>query len=107
MAGEGRRLVIEVRREEGRVSVWVQVVPRASRSAIQGEAEGVLRVAIKAPPVENAANEELIRFLADRLGIARRQVTILAGHRQRRKRIAFLGVDEEALRLALSNGTTG
>ena len=96
--------MIEVRREEERVSFWIQVVPHASRNAIQGEAEGVLRVAIKAPPVENAANEELIRFLADRLGIARRQITILAGHHQRRKRIAIEGVGEEALRLALTSG---
>ena len=99
--------MIEVRREEGRVNVWVQVVPRASRNAILGEAEGVLRVAIKAPPVENAANEELVRFLGERLGIARRQITIVAGHRQRRKRIAIEGIGEEALRQALSSSTTG
>ena len=99
--------MIEVRREEGRVSVWVQVVPRASRNAILGEAEGVLRVAIKVPPVENAANEELVRFLGERLGIARRQITIVAGHRQRRKRIAIEGISEEALRQALSSSTTG
>lgn len=96
--------MIEVRQEEGRVSVWVQVIPRASRNAIQGEAEGVLRIAIQAPPVENAANEELIRFLADRLGIARRQITILAGHHQRRKRIAIEAIGEDALRQALSKG---
>ncbi|MFZ4627398.1 MAG: DUF167 domain-containing protein [Blastocatellia bacterium] len=95
--------MIEVRREERRVCFWVQVVPRASRNAIQGEAEGVLRVAIQAPPVENAANEELIRFLADELGVARRQITILAGHHQRRKRIAIEAIGEDALRLALSN----
>jgi len=99
--------VIEVRQEERQVSFWVQVIPRASRNAIQGEAEGVLRVAIQAPPVENAANEELIRFLADRCGIARRQITILAGHHQRRKRIAIEAIGEDAVRVALSSGVVG
>ena len=94
--------MIEIRREEGRVSIWVQVIPRASRSAIQGEVGGLLRIAIKAPPVDNAANEELIRFLADRLGIPRRQITIVTGRQQRRKRIALEGVGEEAVRCALS-----
>lgn len=94
--------MIEIRREEGWISILVQVIPRASRNAIQGEAGGLLRIAIKAPPVDQAANEELIRFLADRLGIRRRQITILAGHQQRRKRIALEGVGEEVVRSALS-----
>jgi uncharacterized protein (TIGR00251 family) len=42
----------------------VLVVPRASRSEIVGEHNGALRVRIAAPPVDGAANEELIRTLA-------------------------------------------
>jgi uncharacterized protein (TIGR00251 family) len=87
-------------RERQQVSqtIWVQVVPRAARSEVRGEIAGHLRVAVAAPPVDDAANQELIRFLANLLGISRRQIAILSGHHTRRKRLSLEGVTEERLR---------
>ena len=57
----------------------VQVVPRASRSEIVGEHNGALRVRIAAPPVDGAANEELVRLLARALRVPRSAVEITRG----------------------------
>ena len=47
-----------------KLSFTVRVVPRASRTEVVGEANGVLRIRLAAPPVDGAANEELVRVLA-------------------------------------------
>lgn len=72
----------------------VRVQPRASRNEIAGVRNGVLRVRLTAPPVEGAANEGLIEFLADELGVARRQVRIVSGFGSRNK---VIEVDAEVL----------
>ena len=63
----------------------VRVQPRASKNEIAGIREGVVRVRLQAPPVEGAANEALVRFLADELGISSRQVRIVSGFGSRNK----------------------
>jgi hypothetical protein len=76
------------------VRIDVRVQPRASRNEIAGVRNGVLRVRLTAPPVEGAANEGLIEFLADELGVARRQVRIVSGFGSRNK---VIEVDAEVL----------
>lgn len=70
----------------------VRVVPRAARSEIAGTRNNALLIRLKAPPVDGAANEELIRLLATILGIPRRNVEIVSGHTSRTKRIRIAGV---------------
>jgi uncharacterized protein YggU (UPF0235/DUF167 family) len=55
---------------------------------------GVLRVRLQAPPVDGAANEALIAFIADELGVSRRMVRIVSGFGSRNK---LLEVDAEAV----------
>jgi uncharacterized protein (TIGR00251 family) len=62
---------------------------------------GSLKIRLTAPPVEGAANEALIRHLAEALSISRSQVEIVAGHTSRDKRIRISGVSEEELRALL------
>jgi len=69
----------------------VHVVPRASRSEIVGEHNGALRVRIAAPPVDGAANKELIRLLAKTYGVAKRDVTVVSGESSRVKRVRIEG----------------
>lgn len=76
----------------------VRVVPRASKSEIVGEFEGSLKVRISAPPVDGAANEEVVRLLAKSLKVSRSAVSITAGHISRTKRIRIDGVTPEQLR---------
>jgi len=73
----------------------VHVLPRASREEIAGLFGDALRVRLTAPPVENRANEALVRFLAKSLGLPRRSVTILSGGLGRNKRVRVDGLTRE------------
>lgn len=72
--------------------VAVIVVPRASRTQIDGEHDGLLRVRIAAPPVEGAANAALLEHLARRCRLPRRAVTLESGDASRRKRVRLAGL---------------
>jgi len=75
----------------------VRVVPRASRSEIVGEYDGTLRVRIAAPPVDNAANEELIRILARTFKVPRSAVSIVKGSSAKLKQVRITGVRPDIL----------
>ncbi len=80
----------------------VHVQPRAKRSEVAGRHGDAIKVRLQAPPVDGAANEELVRFLAETLGISRRAVTIVTGLTSRRKTVEIegLGAEDLAARLA-------
>ncbi len=59
--------------------------------------DGVLRARVGSPAVEGAANNALIRLIADELGVARRDVRIVAGASSRQKLLVVEGVDPEAV----------
>jgi len=75
----------------------VRLTPRASADGIDGVADGDLRARVGAPAVEGAANNALIRLIADELGVARRDVRIIAGAASRQKLIVVDGVDPEEI----------
>jgi len=81
----------------------LRVQPRASRDAVAGVAGDALRVRLTAPPVDGAANEALVRFLAGRLDVARASLALVSGHTGRNKVIEVTGLSpgEVARRLAL------
>ena len=62
-------------------------MPRASKPGLAGTRDGALLVRLNAPPVEGAANDELIEVLADAFGVPRRAVSLIAGDRSRQKRV--------------------
>jgi hypothetical protein len=74
-------------------SITVHVVPRAHRTEVVGRHGDAIRIRVAAPPVGGAANEELLRFLAERLGVARAAVRIVAGAAGRRKTVGIEGRD--------------
>lgn len=73
------------------VTFNIRVVPRASKSEIVGEFDGDLKVRIAAPPVDGAANEEVVRFLAKAFGRSKADVEILAGETSKTKRVRIAG----------------
>jgi uncharacterized protein (TIGR00251 family) len=75
------------------VRVAVRVQPRASRSELAGEHGGALKVRLQAPPVDGAANEALVEFLARALGVARRDVRIVSGQSSRSKVVEIDGIE--------------
>ena len=89
--------MIECQEHDGRISFKVRVVPRASRSQIAGEHDGALRVRIAAPPVEGAANEELVRMLAKEFRVPARAVEITSGQTSKLKQVRITGVTVSAL----------
>ena len=80
----------------------VRVIPRASKSAIAGKRGDALLVRLSAPPVDGAANEALVEFLARALGQPRRNVTIVSGHKSRDKRVSIEGISDSDLTSRLS-----
>ena len=83
------------------VTIEVLVQPRASKTRIIGPHDGRLKIALAAPPVDGAANEELCRTVAQWLGVRTGQVTLRAGATSRRKRLDVAGVTQEQVRLLL------
>jgi uncharacterized protein (TIGR00251 family) len=65
--------------------------------------DGRLKIRLAAPPVDGAANAELVSFIAMRLGIAKSQVRVVAGQTSRRKVIEVDGVSQTAVEAALAN----
>jgi uncharacterized protein (TIGR00251 family) len=89
---------LAVAEDAGSVRVDVQVAVRAGRSAVLGVLGGRLKIALAAAPVDGAANEELVNFLARALGRPLRDVSVLRGARSKRKTVAIAGATAAQVR---------
>jgi uncharacterized protein len=78
---------------ETEVVLTVRIVPRASRSEIVGMVDGVLKIRIAAPPVDGAANAELIKLLARAFAVAKSDVEFISGESGKTKILRILGPD--------------
>lgn len=67
------------------VRLVLHIMPNAKKSQIIGPLGNVLKVRLQALPIEGKANEALIRYLAETLGISRREISITHGHTSKRK----------------------
>jgi len=74
------------------VILAVRVQPRASKDEIAGVMGGALKVRLRAPALEDRANEALCEFLAELLKTPKAAVRILSGHHTRSKRVEVRGV---------------
>jgi len=83
------------------VIVDVRVIPRASKPGIAGTRGDAVLVRLSAPPVDGAANDELIELLAATLHVPKRAVAVVQGHRIRTKRVAVAGLDYATATLRL------
>ena len=83
---------------KGRVRLAIRVQPRAARSEVVGAYGDGLKVRLMAPPVDGAANEELVELLARTFAVARRSIRILAGERSRSKIVELEGITDGAVR---------
>jgi uncharacterized protein (TIGR00251 family) len=82
-----------------RITVYVQ--PRASKTEVAGMHGDALKIRLTAPPVDNAANEALIEFIAAKLGIPKSSVRVAAGATGRRKIVEIAGVTLAAVTAVL------
>lgn len=81
----------------GGVTLQLHIQPRASNTEMAGLHGGAIKVRVKSPPVDGAANEELLRFLALTLRVPRNQLALIAGQTGRRKAIRVMGVSAETV----------
>jgi uncharacterized protein (TIGR00251 family) len=90
--------------ETGEAVVFnVRVVPNSSKSEIVGEFDGSLKIKIAAPPVDGAANAELIKVLAKKLGVAKSEVKIISGQGSKNKQVKIYNTDKGVLLKLLQN----
>ncbi len=76
--------------------VWLlelHVQPGARVTAVAGEHGGRLKLKIAAPPVDNKANEQLLGWLAARLGVPRSALRLARGATSRQKTVAVHGIE--------------
>lgn len=92
-------------RPEG-VLLLLKVQPRASRNDIAGEAGGELKVRVTAPPVDSAANEAVLRLLAETLDCPKGAVQLIRGASSRHKQVLVTGLAPEVVAGRLSGGPT-
>jgi len=102
MVTEAPRLVVT---REGAVRFEVLAKPRARVSRLAGIRQGALVVQLAAPPVDGAANTELVETLATALSVPRRDIVLVRGETARAKLVEVrgLGVDEVRGRLQRAN----
>ncbi len=80
----------------------VRVQARASRTEVAGAHGDAIKIRIAAPPVDGAANKELIAFLSKKLGVSKSAVQIVKGAQGRDKLIEVEGLSGEKVRERLA-----
>jgi uncharacterized protein (TIGR00251 family) len=88
------------------VILHVRVIPRSGKSGLAGTREDAFLVRVNAPPVEGAANKELIEVLSKTLDVPKRAIAIVSGAQSREKRVQVRGLHVNAARARLIPGAT-
>lgn len=89
---------------KGGCLIRLHVQPRASRTEVAGRHGDALKLRIAAPPADGEANDAVIRFLAERLGVPRSAVTLERGASSRAKTVRVAGVDAAVAAVTLGAG---
>lgn len=83
------------------VILTIRVIPRASRSEVVGEHGDALKIKLASPPVDGAANDELIKLLAKSFEVSKSAVEITAGHTSKNKTVRITGASAEKINAIL------
>ena len=79
----------------------IKVIPGAKKTAWDGMFDGNPKIRVHAPPVDGAANEELVRFVAESLDLKKSQVRLVSGEKSRLKTLE-IDLIEDHLKSLLS-----
>jgi len=90
--------------QTGGVRLSVKLQPRASANEICAPLGDELKIKVTAPPVDAAANEALVKLLAEKLGCARNRVELVRGHTSRHKTVMLHGFQLEEIQKILGGG---
>jgi hypothetical protein len=80
----------------------IHVVPKSAKNECAGIQGDAIKLKITAPPVEGQANDACIRFLSDLLSVKKNQVTIISGHKSRKKTVAIQGKGKKEIEAVFS-----
>ena len=83
----------------------VRLHPGARRNAITGEHDGALKIALTAPPVDGKANEALLRYLAEILGVSLSRIELKSGQTSRSKMVLITRIRAEEVAAKLTPAT--
>ncbi|MBF0381161.1 MAG: YggU family protein [Magnetococcales bacterium] len=75
----------------------VRVQPRSSRDKIVGMQGELVKIALRSPPVDGAANKALCQFIAKEVGVAKGRVAVVRGQKAREKQVCVTGVAKLAV----------
>jgi len=92
---DSRRAIVQESRTGAVLKVHVQ--PNATRTECVGIHGDALKIRVAARPLDGAANDALIRFIAARCGVPQASVVIQAGAEGRRKRLCVKGITAETV----------
>jgi len=88
---------------DGRITLTLHIQPGAKKTEIAGRHGDALKIRLAAPPVDGKANEALLRFVAETLGLAKSAVLLKSGQTSRHKVLEVTGSTAAAVaRLATS-----
>lgn len=90
-----------LREKDGTVIVKVVLQPRASRDEVLEQQGDYLKVRVTSPPVDNQANIKLCELLAKRVGVGKKQVSVIGGRKGRVKQVEITGTNLEEVRRKL------
>jgi uncharacterized protein (TIGR00251 family) len=79
------------------VVLSLHIQPGAKKTEVAGLHGEALKIRLHAPPVDGKANDALIAFLAERLGVPKVRVVLEAGQTSRSKRVRVVGESAEAV----------
>jgi uncharacterized protein (TIGR00251 family) len=82
--------------------VSVRVQPGARKDTVLGLHGGAVKIALSAPPVDGKANDALVAFVAEKVGLPRARVSLLSGMTNRNKVLRVTGKSAAEVRAALS-----
>jgi uncharacterized protein (TIGR00251 family) len=77
------------RAADGALVISIHAQPGAKRTEVAGLHGDALKIRVAAPALEDRANDALIAFIAEKLGISKRDVTLVSGAKSREKRFAI------------------
>jgi uncharacterized protein (TIGR00251 family) len=94
MAADGR-LIMEIpyKKTKKGIEIEVRVEPRSSKKGVSGLLGNVVKVKLTAPPVDGAANEQLIEVISEATGLKKSAIRIIRGTSAKRKTLEIRGVD--------------
>lgn len=82
---------------DGRITLTLHIQPGAKKSEFAGMHGDALKIRLAAPPVDGKANDALVRFVAERLGLPRSAVTLKSGQTSRHKVLEVIGTTPAAV----------